>query len=294
MATSPTSLLIEAIKWVPLHVRRTGTDTIAVGPDDVDLRVVDDPADLAADTVLVHPTVSARAKQRFETEGAGWLDRHRLVIRAPGLVIDRDLPKNPTRRDRTVKVLSGPVVSAVTLDALMNWPEPGTSNRALARLAAVSSGGVSLASRRLIDAGLLTENRRATRGLFWAAASEWRPTWAESDIAVLGTAAVTVGTAVAAAQGAPVVSSANDIAEVLVASEVDLQVASLRPKSENAVRARVAVAPSPIAVRLDRDPDETGVGPEPADPVVVALVMATDPGRGVEIVEGWEGDHVWR
>lgn len=291
---SPTSLIIEAIRWVPLTVRRTGRDTIAVGPDDVELRVVDDPADLAADTILVRPKVSARAQKRFEVEGAGWFDLRRLVIRAPGLIVDRDLPRNSTPRERRVNVLSGPVVSAVSLDALINWPEPGTSNRALARLAGVSSGGVSLASRRLVEAGLLTENRRATHDLFWAAASEWKPTWTEIDIEAYGTAAVAVGTAVAAAQGAPVLSSANDTPEVLVASEVDLQVASLRPKTAKTILCRAAVAPSPVALGLDRDPDETDAGPRPADPVVVALVLATDPGRGMEIVEGWDGDHVWK
>lgn len=292
MATGPASQLADTIRWVPLPVRGTGEDTIAIGPDRVELRVVADPADLAADTVIVRRNLSDQVKQRFETEGAGWFDLRRLVIRAPGLIIDRDLPQPTERRDRRINVLAGPVVSAVTFDALINWPEPGTSNRALARLAGVTSGGVSLATRRLIDAGLLTENRRATRDLFWAAAREWRPTWVDTDVEGLGNASVAVGNAVAATRGAPVLSSANDPPELLVASEADLQVAALRPKSADTIVGRAAVAPSPVALRLDRD-REGAAGPQPAESVVVALVLATDPGRGAEIVEGWDGDHVW-
>ena len=274
-----------------MRVRRGGRNKLIVGPANVEIRAIDDPTDLTSDTVLVRPRISARTKQRFETEGAGWFDGRRLVIRTPELIIDRDMPRTTARRDRAVNVLSGPVVSAVTMDALMAWPAPATSNRALARRADVSSGGVSLASRRLIEVGLLTEDRRATRGLFWAAANEWKPTWTETDIGSLGASAVEVGAAVAAAQGAPVMTTAGDAPELLVASEVDLQVASLRPKTTTTVLGRVAVAPSPIALGPDGGSESDGL--RPADPVVVALVLATDPGRGAEIVEEWAGDHVW-
>lgn len=90
------------------------------------------------------------------------------------------------------------------------------------------------------------------------------------------------------------VTSADDTPEVLVASAIDLQVASLRPKSPSTVLCRAAVAPSPVALHLGRDRIETDRDLRPADPVVVALVLATDPGRGTEIVEGWAGDHVWQ
>lgn len=279
--------LLEALVGLGLDAHLDG-DRVVLEGSGVSLRVTSEVDDIDRHAVLVRRRITAAAKHRFERDGSGWLDGRRLKIRAAGLIVDSDAAvlAGPGRPDRALQVLAGRAVSAVTINALMSWPQPMDGVRALAERAGVSPGGVSLAAKRLVDAGLLTEDRRATSDLFWATAREWKPQWDEGpmDLRGLEDEVVDVSAGIAASLGAPIAAGPGSTREFLVPSRVCKSLALTG--TPNAAAGRVAEAPSPLAVPGPADPPE-------ATAVVVALTLATDAGRGAEIVENWDGDHVW-
>lgn len=278
--------LFRALDRLGLEPRWDG-DRVVVADAAMPLRATADLEDLDDTTVFVAPEVPATAREEIRAgNGAGWLDARNLHLRVPGLVIVGGRTDEPAAADvgpdRAVRVLAGPAVSAAAMNALMSWPEPMLGVRALSRLADVTAGGITRAAGRLVDAGLLTDNRRATRNLFWETAREWRPSWHE--VGELG--GIDVSARAASELGAPIPAGPGSRREVLVASEAELALAEMSSLSR-VENIRAAVAPSPIAVDAAETSDD-------AKRVLVALVLATDPGRGTEIVESWTGDHVWR
>lgn len=275
-----TQSLVKTLIELGLTTKVVG-DTVVVEDGQSPLIITTDPSKIGPNSILARPRISDSLKRRFESEGAGWLDSSQLKVRSSGLFIDTEVSVigRRSRADRSLRVLAGPAVSAVTLHALESWPEPMMGVRALAHVAEVSPGGVSLASNRLIEAGLLTADRRATAALFWVAATEWRPQWEE---AVLPREIpwTEVGVQVAASLGAPVAVGPASERRVLIREET-LPIMTSSHVVEDKVL--IAVAPSPVVVHDDQI----------ASTALVALTLATDPGRGTEIVENWDGDHVW-
>ncbi|HEU5149552.1 MAG TPA: hypothetical protein VFU19_03590 [Iamia sp.] len=273
--------------------------TLASG-DDVELRVVrPSHATGAPGEVVVADRIVANERARLDALGAGWLDRRgHLKLRHGGTWLDVDVPPVlPARVRQVTDPLAGAVVSAVALSALLAYPEPMGGVRALAREVGASPGGVSLAVRRLVEAGLLTRDRRAAvPGLFWAVVDGWRPDWvplasmpsARSDVVVVGDQA-------AAALGAPVGGSGGTV-ELLAADPATVRrlsrTAGVAPTPSAAV-ARLALAPSPVATTASADGSEVDGHPA-AHPVVVALTLAGDTARGAEIVRDWDlRDRPW-
>lgn len=264
--------------------------------DDAELTVVQ-AAEVtgAAGEVVVANRIVASERARLDALGVGWLDRRgHLKLRHGNTWLDVDVPPAlPARTRQVIDPLAGAVVSAVAIAALLAHPEPMAGVRALAREVGASPGGVSLAARRLVEAGLLTRDRRAAvPGLFWAVVDSWRPDWLPlAAMPTPGLDAVVVGDRAAAALGAPVGGSGGTV-ELLAADPATVRrlsrTSGVAPVPSAAV-ARLALAPTPVAMTLSPDGSEVG-GHAVAHPVVVALTLAGDTARGAEIVRDWDLD----
>lgn len=251
--------------------------------------------------IIVADRLTEGQRHHLRSMKTGWLDlRGHLAFRSPTLVIDAEVPAQVTPgSDRSVSVLAGEVVSGVTMLALAAWPSALPGVRATGRLIGSSPGGASLAIKRLIAAGLLTTDHRATAALFWSAASEWRPSWTELPLTALPDNApvVAVGAHAASLYGAPVAVLTGSKPEFLVGSQTVLDYAAFVVDGErtdgDTVTGRFAVAPAKVVFdQIDQDAlrvDDTPV----ASAAIVALSLAVDPGRGAETVRLWQGNHVW-
>lgn len=265
--------------------------TLATGGE-AELRV-------ALGEVAVADRIVASERARLDALGVGWLDRRgHLKLRHGNTWLDVDVPPVlPVRARRVIDPLAGAVVSAVALSALLAHPKPMGGVRALAREIGASPGGVSLAARRLVEAGLLTRDRRAAvPGLFWAVVDGWRPDWVPlPSMPATGSDTVAVGDRAAAALGAPVGGSGGTV-ELLAADPVTvrrlIRTSGVASVPSTAV-ARLALAPTPVATTISADGSEVD-GHAVAHPVIVALTLAGDTARGVEIVRGWDlNDRPW-
>lgn len=267
-----------------------------VSGDDVDLRVVrTSEATGAAGEVVVADRIVASERARLDEMGVGWLDRRgHLKLRHGGTWLDVDVPPVlPARARHLVDPLAGAVVSAVSFAALLAHPQPMEGVRSLARRIGGSPGGVSLAVRRLVDAGLLTRDRRAAvPGLFWAVVDGWRPDWVPlGSLPTPGSDTVVVGDRAAAALGAPVGGSSGAV-ELLASDSATVRrltrICGAAPAPAGAA-ARLALAPTPVAMTTSADGSEVE-GHQVAHPVVVALTLAGDTARGAEMVRDWDLD----
>ena len=249
--------------------------------------------------IVVRDRVTPGARRQFQAADIGWFDLGgHLSFHSPALVVEADVPGQPKgTSQRRTSVLGGAVVAGCTVAGLVSWPKPLEGVRSTARALGVSPGGVSLAFKRLVAAGYLTSDHRATSELFWAAAAEWRPDWVELPIGSLppGFDAVAVGALAASKLGAPVAVSVDAKPKYLVSSDTALRYAALSTKTGSSTKpvARYSVAPAAIAIEL-RDPaGETVNDVFVASSAIVALSLAIDPARGAETVRSWDGDHVW-
>lgn len=242
--------------------------------------------------VVVADRISQADRRSLRDHGIGWLDRRgHLFLATHGVWIDTEVP--PLSRlpvMRAVDPLAGPAVSSVTIDALQRFPAPASPVRALAREVGVSASAVSMARRRLVEAGLLTADHRAAKpGLFWTAADSWRPAWV--DLAAVpdpSEALVAVGGRAAAVIDAPLAVVGGPV-ELLTTDQRTLRQLVRRhqtPPGEPA--ARVAIAPG-VAFGRNAGPGEVDGHPTAA-PVVIAMSLAGDKARGAEVVERWEID----
>lgn len=197
-----------------------------------------------------------------------------------------------------VDPLAGKVVAGVSATALSSYPRPIPGVRELARQLDATPGGVSLAVRRLVSAGLLTRTHRAAvPKMFDEAARNWAPTWvACSTVPEPEDGLVAVGTLAAAHVGAPV--AARDQTPVELLATTDSQLRRIRrtqaPLFANTIPAAlVALAPSPVFT-IPSDLEAEVAGHLAAHQVIVALTIALDEGRGREILDNWNvDDRVW-
>lgn len=301
MSTRPTpaaTAVAEALRHLGVDVEVDGANIrVGASPDSITVHL-DEPGSERTQMV-VRDRITPAERRHLTDAGIGWHDlRGRVSMRFPGLVIEADVPGDPDLASpRRTQVLAGAVVSGVTVAALAAWPEPLPGIRATARAIDATPGGVSLAFKRLIAAGYLTADHRATADLFWAAAEEWRPDWVEVPASAVrpDRDAVAVGGLAAAEIGAPIAVTAETALECLVPSRASLKYVALAAKTAPAegFTARVTVAPAPIANAL-RHPAELSVSEVPiASEAIIALSLAIDPARGAETVRSWEGAHVW-
>jgi hypothetical protein len=266
--------------------------------------------------VVVADRVSARLGDLLRSLGAGWLDRRgHLRLVGDGLVIDIDVPSLlPPSPGASVPVdpCATSVGREVSLELLIN-PAEVPSVRGLARTIRRAPSSVSAVLRALRAQVLVDDERRArTPDLFWALAASWRPQryclrgcpdpadpdddWSyELHATDLGAAGWVLGDTVAAsAWGIPLVASGAYPPDLYVPDQRALMRAMHRFGEVAVVNSRactVALAPAPaVCARRFSGPGRWPL----AHPVVVALDLAGDAGRGSEALANWYPEDVQR
>ncbi|OYO02430.1 helix-turn-helix domain-containing protein [Enemella evansiae] len=269
----------------------------------------------AENTVLlaIGDRVTEEARSQLLHAGAGFLDlRGRLGLRARGIVINADVPTARGTRQRT-DALAGKAGMEVATQLLMS-PSAPTAVRQLARDLNRSPSTVSEVLAAFRDDGLIDQtNTVVDTRLFWRVAEMWpggriylgrQPSGEDAKTLRLGlgdaettsSGWALTDTAAAAAYGAPVAFRAGQQLDFFVPDDSVAQRAirllgAAPPGSRPAVSIRVAPVPAAVEHRIA---DATVPPGWPlAHPVLVALDLAQDPGRGREILDAWTPDERW-
>lgn len=245
--------------------------------------------------LIVGDRIPAGVRAALSDAGVNWWDRRgHLRVQSGPVLIDIDVPAEPrVPVSSAVNPLGGVVVAGVSFTALKIHPQPLPGVRDLSRRIDASPGGVSLAVRRLTDAGLLTVDGVAAHpGLFWAVTDRWRPAWNTlHGIPAPVPGIVAVGSLAAAELGAPIAVADTGPVELLAADQAIYRTATRSATGPGT--ARIAIAPTPVACNA-ADTSERAAGHPCAHPVVVAALLGADPGRGAEIIQDWElPDRAW-
>lgn len=272
--------------------------------------------------VLVADRIPESSRAALRSHGWGWLDlRGHLHLAGQGIFVDADVPPVLERSER-IDAFTGPAGVEVACSLLLS---PGTRNgvRGLARVLGRSPSTVSEVLRALRRQGLATEDGMAVvPDLFWATADVWRPREAAlADLPHPGDKGVgnalrlglddienevgwaLTGTVAAAVYGAPVAARSDYPPDFYVPEMAVLRRATrLLGQAEDAEHrtASARVAPVPaicqrrVAPVAPRTPLSAGKNWPLARPLFVALDLALDPGRGREILDGWEPPQPWQ
>lgn len=243
--------------------------------------------------VVIADRIPKALRTMLREAGWSWLDRRgHINLRHGPVLIDADIdpiPRVPAAL-RVVDPFAGQVALAVALIALERHPEPLEGVRATARTIGCAPTTASNAMARLVNAGLLGRDHRAiVPELFWALTDRWH-TPADGLASVPEEpfpGAVLVGAHAAAQLGAPSVTTSDYPAELLVADAATARriIREYGATTHDDAPARLSIAVTPIAATPT---DKSFRGIPIAHPVVVALGVATDRGRGAEIVNAWE------
>jgi hypothetical protein len=280
---------------------------------DGDIRQLSDTAGPTDVRIVVGDRITSTARALLSEAGWSWLDlRGHLHVAGPGILIDAPVSVVVPARDGRMDPLAGQVAPSLALLALLEPTEP-ISVRPAARDLGRAASSVSEALARMRSAGLLDSHTRAVvPDLFDALAAHWSPV--RIPIATLpnprsrsahalelgldgdGSGWVVTDTVAASAYGAPVALGPASAPDFYVPSRAALDVA-LRllggPTSMPERAATVAIAPVSV-VTSRRVVLDAADSPWPiAHPVVVALDLAQDPGRGAEILQSWTPREPW-
>lgn len=263
--------------------------------------------------VLVADRISATAREMLNKIGIGWLDlRGHLRMTGTGIFIDAEVPAETTRPERS-EPFSGTAGVEIACSLLLR-PDEAPGVRKLARELGRSPSTVSEILQLLRDQRLIDHSGRpVVPDLFWEIVKPWRtqpialaqyphPTgdsrlasalqlglekvetttgWALTDTlaAVEYNAPIAAGSAYPPDFYVPTNSIARRAVQVFgEASEW------------NSRRATVRVAPISAACAARVDGRRTW---PLAQPLFVALDLASDPERGREILEGWTPPRRW-
>jgi hypothetical protein len=259
--------------------------------------------------LLVADRIVGAARDILRERGWSWLDlRGHLHLSGPGLLVDTPVPSVGQPTAATTDPFTGKVALEVACSMLMD-PERPASVRGLARELGRSPSSVStvLESFRraqLVDSRVVP----VVPELFWETASAWRPETTElarlattdepavADAPKIGRDDPTdVGwaltDALAAAQyGAPIGVRSEHPPDFYVPDRATARRAEAllgTPSSSQTRAARIRTAPVPQVCRR-RTPSRSGGRWPLAHPLFVALDLAGDPGRGREVLDGWE------
>lgn len=260
--------------------------------------------------------IVAAAREVLREQGWSWLDlRGHLHLSGPGVLVDTAVPVAPDF-PRPVDLFAGKVALEVACALLLN---PGTS-----KFRPPTRTGTPPVTQFGLRRNDLTTRSSASRcpgtpELFWETTSAWRPARTTvSRVALLDdptiadalhtgrdTPSTGVGwalteTMAAAAYGAPAGVRAGYPPDLYVPDTTTAHRAEALlgvPTSDAARGASIRIAPVPQVCSL-RFPAPPGGPPWPlAHPLFVALDLAADPGRGREILQGWnppqEVTRVW-
>lgn len=267
--------------------------------------------------LVVADRITAEGRAELTKGGWSWLDlRGHLHLTGDGIYVDADVP-TLRREPPEVAPLEGRVAMEVAT-ALLLEPEAPAAVRALAAQLGRAPSSVSQALSRMSAAGLVDELRRpAVPELFWAVADRWRPAegyvrslpagrGAADDMSVAlrfqrdgsGVGWALTDNLAANAYRAPVAVRSDHPPELYVPDETILRrsvrlLGSVPDASERAATLRVAPVLAVCSQRV-RWPGEFW---PLTRPLFVALDLARDPGRGREILQGWNpreaGHRVW-
>jgi hypothetical protein len=261
--------------------------------------------------IVVAERITVDAREALTRAGWSWLDRRgRLHLRGPAIRVDEDVHL----RRRSEAPPPGPAISGRSGISVAYWllahPRESLSPTGHRRELRLAPSTVSTSVRRLIEAGLVDEDKRAlVPELFWELAAVWR-----ADRTWLATAPDPSrhtdhdphaprwrrgGTAAAAAWGAPVVTGEGGPVELYVPGPVEVSIAARRygVAEPGAGAAVLTVAPAaPVCAGPGDDPHQPDVGGWPVAPkLVAALDLAQDRARGREILDDWrDSGAVWR
>jgi len=266
--------------------------------------------------ILVGDRVTADARRLLLEARCGYVDlRGRVDIRSPRLLVGGDIeplversgPRNPLATKAGLQVAM----------ALLTNPERTVVVRELARELRRSPSTVSEVLSALGDDRLIDERRRVTdEKLFWSVADHW-PNQRQGLAAVPTPGAFTDLTkplklgledvqgqegwaltdlAAAGVWGAPVAVRADQPLDFFVPDEnVARRARTLLGAARTAAEAActIRVAPVPEICRRRYDSSRNQFEWPLAHPVVVALDLAQDRGRGREIVADWQSSSWW-
>jgi hypothetical protein len=271
--------------------------------------------------VVVADRVTDEARRVLNSAGRSWLDlRGHLRLVGAGIFVDAEVPAL-TEKPGLPKSLTGQVSQEIAALLLLD-PTKAASIREVARNLQRSPSTVSAAMAALRRDSLVDDQRRPViPALFWELAAHWNPVAQDlrrspsPTVPVTGTVeeALRLGltdveetngwaltdTTAAAAYGAPVSARSDHPPDFYVPDQTTMRRALhiLGPASAHETRAAtIRVAPLPVvcASRIDRPDEEWPL----ARPLFVALDLASDPGRGREVLNGWTpppeaGHRVW-
>jgi hypothetical protein len=274
--------------------------------------------------VLVADRIPEAVRAELRSHGWGWLDlRGHLHLAGHGVFVDVDVPPVKGRAERA-NAFSGSAGLEVACSLLLE-PDRPPGVRDLARSLGRSPSTVSEVLATLRRQGLVGADSVAVLpNLFWETASAWRPSEVPlMDLPRPGTGSVNAalrvgldeieagpgwaltGTLAAAIYGAPIAARSDHPPDFYVPSQA-IQRRAMRllgvAADADFRRSSVRVAPVPAVCGQRVDPlghqDKTwAFANEPwplAKPLFVALDLARDPGRGREILEGWQPPKPWR
>jgi len=273
--------------------------------------------------VLVANRIPEAARAELRSHGWGWLDlRGHVHLVGHGVFVDADVPPVQGRADRT-DAFSGSAGLEVAC-ALLLEPDIRHGVRNLARRIGRSPSTVSEVLRAFRSQGLAgPDGVAAVPDLFWETASAWQPrdVWL-ADLPRPGTGSVNAalklgfddveaqpgwaltGTLAAAAYGAPVAARSDYPPEFYVPTPAILRRAMrLLGVAVDPDHRRASVRVAPVSAVCEQRVDPFGQQakawastnePWPlAHPLFVALDLAHDPGRGREILDGWQPPPPW-
>jgi len=267
----------------------------------------------AADTddhkVLASRRISQELRGELSRRGIGFYDgRGHLRLHKPPLVVDTIVPGlSPSAEQRRRLRIERGALLDVALAALMGQTSAGV--RATATAIGRAPGTVSKNLGLLREAGLVNDDNTAVvPELFAAVAEEWRPAriplaklpgtkaGAVADKLILGMRDedeigwVLADHHAAGAWGAPVVLDSSSPPDFYVpTAQATSNAKALLGSAEFGRHAcTVAVAPSAVVCRNRFSPPRSRSSHwlAPA-PVIAALDLASDPGRGSEILQAW-------
>lgn len=246
-------------------------------------------------TLVVADLITADARRALDRAGIAWIDRrgHVRFVMPERWEIDADIGPSP-RQPGTPVVDHEPVVGsaglAVAVDALIAAARGRPLERVtrIATQVGLTHPPVSRAARRLREAVLLAEGRAVCPELFWATVRAWRPRWvdlARVPSGDLASGLLLTSTWQALGHGAPMVVTADWPLELYAPDEAALgRIVNAQPRVDGRPPARIALAPTPM---VGVHPGAGRAGFEGVDPVVAALDLAADPGRGTEVLRNW-------
>ena len=280
--------------------------------------VAEDLARRGAPTIIVADRIADGAKQLFRHANVDFYDRRGdLRILRPPVVIDVSLLTPAAARPRSSGPLSSQVAKEVAITCLLT-PDRPHGVREVAAYIDRAPSAVSTAMADLRAEGLLTSaGEPLTPELFHELAARWRrhrvpladvPRPGNGrvneqldlglDDVVHGTGWALTDTVAASSSGMPVVARGDHPPDFYVPSDAHLRRArALLGEATNPDRPACTVAIAPVRLacskRVDHARTSGQVWPV-ANHIVVALDLAQDRARGLEILEQWHPEGIVR